>query len=162
MTEPTRVPLGRGTYAALVDAADVPLIAGYNWYRHGNGHGGWYVRGYATGSPKPHRWVYMHQVIAGSYADHVNGDGLDNRRVNLREATPSQQGANQSARTGTSQYKGVHWSRAARAWIAKITVNRKQRHLGCYADEAEAARAYDAAARAAWGDYARLNFPEGG
>ncbi len=159
MSKTIRVPLGRGTYSALIDAADLSLITGYNWYRHGNGHGGWYVRGYPTGAPKPHAWVYMHQLIHGRRADHVNRDGLDNRRVNLRDATASQQGANQVSRGGTSQYKGVYWSTVNDAWVARITVNYRCMHLGSYASEEAAARAYDAAARELFGAYARLNLP---
>ena len=60
----------------------------------------------------------------------------------------------------TSAHKGVHWERRRSVWVASIKVNRRGVFLGQYADPAEAARAYDAAARHHFGEFARLNFPE--
>lgn len=152
------IQLGRSGEAAIADDADAEALSAYNWYRHDNGHGGVYARGYLRGEPKGSRkYVYMHAVVFGARADHVNLDGLDNRRENLRAADRSQQGANQSPRAGTSRFKGIY--RSPSAWIAKICVNGAQRHLGSFASEEDAARAYDAAAREAWGTYARTNFP---
>jgi hypothetical protein len=158
-----RIPLANGKGFALVDEVDASLVASYSWYRHPNGHGGFYARAYVRGSGKERpRQVFMHQLLAGRGADHENGDGLDNRRSNLREApSASQQGANTKATAGTSRFKGVYWSNAARKWVARITVNRIGRHLGVFADEAAAAHAYDKAAVEAWGQFARINFPEG-
>jgi hypothetical protein len=156
------VELAGGKGYALVDDADIELVAPYSWYRHSNGHGGFYARAYLPGSGRGAPHGYMHQLLAGRGADHENGDGLDNRRANLRVATGSQNMANQGSRGGTSQYKGVGWHRGAGKWIARITVNYQGRHLGLFADEEAAARAYDAAAFEAWGEYARLNFPQEG
>jgi hypothetical protein len=65
-------------------------------------------------------------------------------------------------RAHTSIYKGVHWAKGSRKWVAKIEVSGRSKYLGSFTVEADAARAYDAAAEAAWGDFARLNFPRGG
>lgn len=95
--------------------------------------------------------------------DHVNGNRLDNRRYNLRVATHGQNMANRKA-WGLSRYLGVSAHKGK--WQALIrqpapgTEGRKI-YLGLFADEAEAARAYDRAARECHGEYARLNFPDG-
>jgi len=108
-------------------------------------------------TPRP-----MHGFITGwALVDHVNGNGLDNRRVNLRPATPSQNQANRAARRDSfSRFKGVYWYPNRQRWRARITVQRKVQSLGYYATPEEAARAYDAAALIAFGEYARLNFPK--
>lgn len=104
----------------------------------------------------------MHRLIMGvtdeQHVDHINGDGLDNRRENLRIATPQQnQGNSQKRAAAQSRYKGVSWSVQARKWRAYITLNRKQTHLGLFADEIDAARAYDAKAIELFGGFARTN-----
>jgi hypothetical protein len=94
--------------------------------------------------------------------DHINGDGLDNRRSNLRLATGSQnQGNSRKRRDGvTSQYRGVSWNKRAGKWQALLRREGKLQYLGYFSDEEAAARAYDAAALEQWGSFARLNFPE--
>jgi hypothetical protein len=112
------------------------------------------------------RTIKMHREIMGApdgvEVDHRDGDSLNNRRSNLRLATRQQNACNvRSARMcKSSQYKGVCWCAPKSAWRATIVVNKKQRHLGMFEDEAAAARAYDAAAQELHGDFARLNFPE--
>lgn len=148
----------RGSSPARVDAADQALVAPYHWRALPRPNGKVYV--VATWADTT---LYMHRLIlnapSGADVDHVNNDGLDNRRVNLRLASRSQNLANTRKRAGafTSQFKGVY--RARRKWAASIKVNQVRRHLGEYHSEERAARAYDAAAKAAWGPFARLNFP---
>lgn len=150
-----------GNVVTLIDDADQLLIAGIPW-RVLN----------STNTQYVHAWngnmhLYMHRLIAGAgpkhHVDHHNGNGLDNRRLNLRIATPGQNHANQGPlrmRNGrTSQYKGVSLDRTRGQWQASIHVNGKTRGLGRHIDEEAAARAYDQAALETWGKFARLNFP---
>lgn len=112
---------------------------------------------------------YLHreimQAARGVKIDHVNGDGLDNRRQNLRVATTSQNGMNQRTqirRGKTSRFKGVSWFAQTKKWQAGIRVSGKGRGLGYFVNEDDAARAYDAAARREFGRFAALNFPRDG
>lgn len=157
-----------GDHEVLLDSEDYDLVHGFNWRiitpapRYPDKH-------YAT-AWRGRLNIYMHRLVAGAGpdedVDHANGNGLDNRKNNLRIATESQNLANAGkrrvrGRPGSSQYKGVCWDKNRSAWVASVTVDQKTKHLGRYAVEAEAARAYDRAALAAWGEFARLNFEEG-
>lgn len=160
------VPVGSEGYVALVDAADFWLVKGFNWRLLVGHRGKLYAHAKIAGKA-----TYMHRVIAGTApgleTDHVNGNGLDNRRVNLRPATRSQNSANSGkprrpdGATHTSRYKGVSWDKARGKWQAKISRNGRSTNLGRFTSEAEAAQAYDAAALEQWGSFARVNFPAG-
>lgn len=153
-----RVPLTKGCFA-LIDDADAPLVLAYHWQAN-------YSRRYAVGIVDG-RQVRMHRFLMGAPADrevdHANGDGLDNRRSNLRIATPSQNKGNRrkGARAYTSRYKGVfrRSDRTTERWHAAIHDGRR-RWLGSFLTEEDAARAYDRAALAKWGEFALLNLPD--
>jgi hypothetical protein len=93
--------------------------------------------------------------------DHINGDGLDNRRLNLRVATRSQNNANRkSKKNGTSKYLGVYYSTRDKAWYSKLKSNGEVIFCGKHANEIDAAKAYDAAAIKYHGEFANLNFKD--
>lgn len=103
----------------------------------------------------------MHTFITGwPFVDHVNGNGLDNRRQNLRPAGKSGNAANSRIRSdNTSGYRGVTWHAGGRKWMAQVVAGGSLIYLGLFVDPIEAARAYDSAAIAQHGEFARLNFP---
>lgn len=111
--------------------------------------------------------VRMHREVMGfpdCQIDHIDGDGLNNQRTNLRRSTNQLNQFNQIngatlGRHKSSKYKGVVWNKLNRKWIAQIMVNRINYGLGYFKSEETAARAYDAAAREKFGSFARLNFP---
>jgi AP2 domain len=151
---------------ALIDNEDYELVSQHRWFideltRPGRDSGP-YAQANIRHPDGRHTTIRMHKLITGwPQTDHINHDGLDNRRANLRPATGSQNLANQRTQDGrTSSFKGVWWRSDTRKWAAMIKVNGHKRHLGDFAAEDDAACAYDVAALAAWGEYAHLNFPK--
>lgn len=162
-----RIPLTRGKFA-IIDAADAELISGYKWHTHRSGNQ-FYAAARVTIAPYTRRWVRMHRLIMNApdhlVVDHINGDGLDNRRVNLRLATQQQNIFNRKKDyDNTSGFKGVECRTADMGLRcrARIRVNGKMIYLGTYGSAEEAARVYDAAAIEYYGEFACLNLPENG
>lgn len=108
----------------------------------------------------------MHRVILntpkGMESDHINGDGLDNRRCNLRICTTSQNQQNQQtqSRIKSSGFKGVNWAKRANKWVARIVIAKKEMWLGSFDSELKAALAYDNAAKKYFGEFSKTNFIE--
>lgn len=112
----------------------------------------------------------LHRIIMnlkqGECCDHINHDGLDNRKQNLRKVTKHQNQLNrlknvtQNQHPCTSTYKGVSWNKTKNLWTASISYNKKQIYIGWYKDETEAAQAYDKKAVELHGIYAYTNFGE--
>lgn len=150
---------------ALVDDEDYPLVRQYKWYvwekrRSGRNSGPYAVTTYQSQGRTQN--LRMHNLVAGyTNCDHANGNGLDNRRNNLRPISGSQNRYNERPQVGrSSQFKGVYWDRQYGKWRAQITTDGKRRYLGSSEDEEAVAKLYDEAAYAAWGERAWLNFPQ--
>lgn len=152
---------------ALVDDEDYELVMQYRWNVWEKGGSetrrkdGPYAQASIRIGPGRTSTIRMHKLITGwSQTDHINGSGLDNRRNNLRPATKLQNLYNAEGRTNTSScHKGVAWHKDTRKWQASIKVNGKQRYLGVFASEEDAAAAYAAAALELQGEYAYANRP---
>ena len=143
-------------FVAIVDD-DVYLIAAeYQWWwRAQDGGRRGYVVAYGDGAPIRLQHLVLPRV-PGYVIDHVNFDTLDNTRANLRYASPSQSSAHTRRQCGTSRYRGV--VREQDRFAARIQSYGVRRRLGRFTDEGEAARAFDRAAREAFGAFAVCNF----
>jgi hypothetical protein len=112
------------------------------------------------------RLVRLHHLVIGFpppgfVVDHINGNGLDNRRENLRFVSNQNNIRNQGMnKNNTSGYRGVSWHKGKQRWEAKIRVNNARLSLGRYKTAEEAAHAYDKAAKEYFKEFAKLNFPE--
>jgi hypothetical protein len=146
------VPLTHGR-VALVDDADYELLSAFPW-RAVRIRNTWYAETYVKGARESmHRFILCAQP--GQRVDHRDGDGLHNWRRNLRLVTNSLNQANKHRVWSKSKYKGV--TQRAGKWRAYITVAGRFRSLGSHATAEEAARAYDSAAREAFGEFACTN-----
>lgn len=136
-----------------VDDEDYEFLLRFHWHEQD---------GYAMSGDG----IVMHRLIVGAskkstYVDHKNGNSLDNRKSNVRKATSSQNQMNANRRVdNTTGFKGV--GRRNGGYYARITTTKGRISLGQFNSAEEAARAYDAAAKEHFGDFAKLNFPEEG
>jgi len=155
-----KIPLTQGQYAK-VDQIDYARIHKYKWRAQKT------VRSYnavrVRTINKKIIAIYMHREILpprdGLVVDHINNDGLDNRRANLRLATIAENNQNRRGPIGkNSRYKGVFRNNRGKTWRARIAANKKIILLGSFTSEIEAAKAYDAAARKYHGRFASPNF----
>lgn len=109
--------------------------------------------------------IFMHRLVmnatSGQIVDHINRNGLDNRRDNLRFTSHQGNKANGIRRKATSKYVGVsRTTKIAKPFKAVVKHDGKPLHLGYFATEIEAAKAYDEFTKKKFGDLAILNFPE--
>lgn len=152
------IELSKNGGVALIDAADAPLVAGACWRLHVSGTGGRYVSTKLMGSDGKRRTVYLHRVLMpdAPTVDHIDGDGLNNRRSNLRSCTQGENIRNRGAMKGR-QFKGVFMTDGGRSWYARIRSGKIVRRSLSFATQEEAAEAYDRMARELHGEFARLN-----
>jgi hypothetical protein len=152
------ITLNDGT-EAHVDPEDLPYLSQFRWTRLKKASGNSYAVRFSNG-----RTIFMHREVAetpaGLVCDHISGEGLDNRRCNLRNITRAENNFNRRAhRNSTSRFVGVSWSSRYRKWVSQIGVCKQVLFLGAFDDEEEAARVRDCAAFGLWGELARLNLP---
>lgn len=144
---------------AVVDDCDYPELSKHNWCAVKDHHTFYACRA-VTISPNKQKRILMHREIVGGVLkiDHRDGDGLNNRRHNLRPASTRQNGQNRRKMApASSQYKGVCFSKQERKWMSRIAVLGRRMSLGYFCSEQDAARAYNDAAKKYFGEFARLN-----
>lgn len=147
----------------FVDKSDLPLIAAHSWriYKMSSG----YMR-VESSIMKNYKSIhfslsnFLLNTPKGKIGDHIDRDSLNNRRNNLRIANEEQNSRNVSKTSfkKSSIYKGVSWHKLKRKWIATCAINYRNKFLGYFNDEIEAAKAYDLSAKELHGEFANTNF----
>jgi len=162
-----RIRLTRGKYA-LVNPDDYRHLSKHKWHAYPNGKT-FYAARRATINGIKNRYIPMHRAVLkvpdSMFVDHINRNGLDNRKANLRPATHAQNSCNRGKRSNRaygSKYKGVTARSERQCYQAQIRVNGNPIFLGSFRDEVQAAEAYDRAAKKYHRQYAVLNFPDAG
>jgi len=137
------IPLTQGKIA-LIDDDDYEEISKYKWFANKRGKTYYAIRNSTYENGKRYL-IYMHSIIAGTpkgmETDHMNGNGLDNRKENLRIVTKrtNQQNRHQEK---SSRYSGVYWDNQKMIWRAGIQFNGKHYSLGRWDDEKDAYEVY--------------------
>lgn len=152
---------------ALIDSSDIPLVEPFNWclqIRKKPTADYPYVKASMRNAEGWQKIILLHRFLLSIVdttieVDHRDGDGLNNRRGNLRACTHRQNQANQRSHCGKSRFKGLGFIKSGNGWQAQICVNYQRIYLGFFKSEVDAAKAYDVAAVKYFGEFARLNFP---
>lgn len=145
-------------YEALIDAEDALRVAGFNWSSQPSGKTVYAHRSEVRGGRS--YGVRLHRVLIdapdGMEVDHIDGDGLNNRKANLRLATHAENCMNRRVPvTNSSGLKGVSWHKGQRQWVAKIKVSGITVHIGSFNCPEQAHTAYCEAAARMHGKFAR-------
>lgn len=156
-----KIKLTQGKFA-LVDDGDYAELSQYKWHIKNN-RGTLYVqrtksRLLGKGSVLMHRQIMS--APKGQQVDHINHNGLDNRRDNLRICSNAENQHNRLSFGGTSKYKGIYWEKRRGKWRAEIKTGESRKYLGSFLSEIDAAKEYDKAAIELYGEFAYLNFPK--
>ena len=166
-----------GKHTIIIDTEDWDRVKEHSWCLRANGlsrrpyaqtgiahpEGGW-IMSWSEGRRKGRRTcLNLHHLILGKppkgmVTDHINHNGLDNRKENLRFATHGQNAKNtRSRKNSTSQYLGVWWDKHRQMWAAAVRHNRKKHYLGHFTCEHQAALIYNKKAIELHGEFANLN-----
>lgn len=143
-------------HRCVIDAKDVSLVSSYSWYAEEKKTTVYAKTSYRDG--EKYKSIFMHRLLLrpddGKFCDHIDHDGLNNRRSNLRVCTIRENLANSRLRaTSSSGYKGVYWEKDRGKWRAQIGFNGKKIKLGRYDTPEEAHKAYVKASQELYGEF---------
>lgn len=158
-----KIELTRG-FVARVDDRDYAWLSRYRWHAVICKSGPVYAARAVRNPDGSQSKVYMHRVILRAdkdeTVDHVDRDGLNNSRRNLRRVNWSQSNINRRLqRNNSSGYRGVTLHRRSRMWQASIKHGGNTEYIGSFTSARVAAEAYDERAAEVHGEFAQLNFP---
>jgi hypothetical protein len=148
----TKISLTQNKHA-LIDDSDVDMVGKYKWNYTSHGYAETRIEG---------KLVRMHRLIMsaprGVLVDHINMNGIDNRKSNLRLCTKSENMRNRNkTKLNTSGYKGVVWDKVNKKWRSQIRMDGKNYNIGRFLLKRDAVMAYNNKAKEFFGQFARLN-----
>ena len=147
----------KGKYVALVDDEDFETLNQFRWYAMKYKRTVYAGRHIVVNGNRATQFLQW-DILNGKGIDHIDGNGLNNQKSNLRFCTISENQMNSRKRENTSSiYKGVHFNNRNKKWKAQIYINEKSIHLGYFTNEIEAAKAYNTKAIALFCEFANLN-----
>lgn len=150
---------------AIVDDADFTRLSAFKWYaiRANMRKENWYAKRNCWENGKT-RTVLMHRELMGEHhvaIDHIDGDGLNNTRANLRSCSHTLNNANTERTLASSGYRGVYWEPNKEKYAARISLGgRRLKRLGSFDSPIEAAKVRDDFVAELYGEFAVLNFPK--
>jgi len=159
----TEIKLSQGKKAIIDERDKVAVLSHpWKWYCRKTRLGTYYAVANIRKETGKKGLIFLHRFLIpvpkGKFVDHINGNGLDNRRSNLRIASTQQNTRNARKKKGTvSKYKGVSFHKQNKNWKSFITKDYKFIHLGSFKTEIEAAKAYDVAAKKLFGEFCLTN-----
>ena len=148
---------------AIADAEDFQWLSEFKWHAHERGRS-WYARRAAS-----KKTIFMHRAILEHHGydltsgevDHINGDGLDNRKSNLQVISHAENIRKSRVQINNkSGFRGVSWHKGDRRWQVVIEVDNIKNYIGSFRSKIAAALAYDRAAKKCFGKFAKLNLPD--
>lgn len=158
------IPLSQGQHA-MVDDEDYDFLIQYRWHAHKKpGEKTFYAKRITPYIEGKRTSYFMHREILKLTdkkikVDHIDHNGLNCQRSNMRLCSDQENSRNKTKRKkGSSQYHGVFWHKAGKAWTASVAVDGKKVYLGLFKDETDAAIARDEAVKKHYGEFANLNF----
>lgn len=159
------IPIHNSDLIILVDDEDCVYLSQFKWFIRKTKNN-MYAKTFVNKGKEPIKTEEMHRMLIkrlkGQEIDHINRNGLDNRKENLRISTRAQNSMNRAKyknKVFSSIYKGVH-KNPNNSFSATIWLNKKSVRIGSFRSEEEAAKAYDARATIEFGEFAYLNFPK--
>lgn len=147
-------------FTTLVDDEDFEYLNKWKWNIRDLGYTKYVIRqSLVSDGVKRGTSIFMHRVVIntpkGMETDHINHNGLDNRKINLRICTGMENHRNKRPK---GEFLGVSWYKRDSKWRAYINIDQKQIHLGYFENKIEAARFRDEASKKYFGEFAYLNF----
>ncbi len=159
-----KIPLSNSKLKMIVDDEDYEKLSKYNWLMAKRGNVTYAARDEWTEGK--HKKIYAHRDILSlnpndkKQVDHVDGNTLNNSKINLRLCTPEQNNWNKPKhKDNVSGFKGVSWHKSRNKWAAYIKAGSTREYLGLFDNIYDAAMEYDKAAKRLHGKFAYLNFP---
>lgn len=166
---PRKIPVGKGLFA-IVDSRDYKSLVNHKWHHKRSEHSIYAYTNINTGRRRKNgKFLYygmpMHRMILdppkNSFVDHIDGNGLNNTRKNIRVCTQTQNAKNRHRqKSSKAPYKGISFCKQSKKWRPRISVKGKNISFGLFSCPVAAARAYDEKAIQHHGEFARLNFPK--